>query len=132
MGRTVNFERGPKVPDDFDTEADFINDMREKYDFGIGFDEHNISAGRDDAKFVVGKQWDERTEAKRNRANKPTLVFNRLMAFVAQIIGNRLANETDIRVYPDNGGTKEIAEIREGIIRAIYKNSEADCARDEA
>ncbi len=132
MGRTVNFERGPKVPDDFDTEADFINDMREKYDFGIGFDEHNINAGRDDAKFVVGKQWDERTEAKRNRANKPTLVFNRLMAFVAQIIGNRLANETDIRVYPDNGGTKEIAEIREGIIRAIYKNSEADFARDEA
>lgn len=132
MGRTVNFERGPKVPDDFKTEADFIADMRDKYDFGIGFDEHNINAGRDDAKFVVGKQWDERTEAKRNRANKPTLVFNRLMAFVAQIIGNRLANETDIRVYPDNGGTKEIAEIREGIIRAIYKNSLADFARDEA
>lgn len=123
---------GRKPPPDFKSATEFLEDMREKYEYGVGYDEHNISAGRDDAKFVVGKQWDERVQARRNGQNKPTLVFNRLIAFVAQIIGNRLMNETEIRVYPDRSGTKEAALIREGIIRSIYKNSNADFARDEA
>lgn len=123
---------GRKPPPDFKSAEAFLEDMRQKYEYGLGYDEHNVTAGRDDARFVVGKQWDERVEARRNGQNKPTLVFNRLIAFVAQIIGNRLMNETEIRVYPDRAGTKEIALIREGIIRSIYKNSNADFARDEA
>jgi hypothetical protein len=37
-----------------------------------------------------------------------------MIAFVAQIIGNRLMNETEIRVHPDKQGTKEIAEDPRG------------------
>lgn len=132
VDKAAALDRKAKFPADFESADAFLEDMRQKYDFGLGFNEHNVTAARDDAKFVVGKQWDDWVENKRRRANKPTLVFNRLIAFVAQIIGNRLMNETDIRVFPDNGGTKEIAEVREGIIRAIYKNSNADFARDEA
>jgi hypothetical protein len=131
IDRKIGFD-SKKIPSDFESEDAFLQDMREKYDYGVGHDEHNVSAGRDDAKFVVGKQWDDYVEARRRRQNKPTLTFNRLIAFVAQIIGQRLMNETEIRVWPDHGGTKEIALIREGIIRAIYKNSGADFARDEA
>lgn len=120
------------VPDGFDTQSEFLNDMRQKYEWGVGFNEHNVLAGKEDAKFVVGNQWDPVVEQKRKDARKPVLTFNRLVAFVAQIIGNRLANETEIRVAPDKAGTKEIAEIREGLIRSIFKNSHADFARDEA
>lgn len=117
---------------DYKTEHDMLADMRKKYDAGMEFNEHNILAGKDDAKFAVGKQWDEQVEQRRRDLRKPVLTFNRLIAFVAQVVGNRLMNETEIRVFPDKSGTKPIAEIREGIIRSIFKNSHADFARDEA
>ena len=63
---------------------------------------------------------------------KPTLTFNRLVAFLAQVIGDRLMNETEIRVLPDKGAEKGIANIREGLIRNIFKNSNAEFARSEA
>lgn len=120
------------IPSGFDSESDFLEDMRAKYEWGYGFNEHNILAGKEDAKFTIGNQWDPIVEQRRRDQHKPVLTFNRLVAFVAQIVGNRLMNETEIRVFPDKAGTKPIAEIREGIIRSIFKNSQADFARDEA
>lgn len=116
----------------FENEEDFLEDMRSKYEWGYGFNEHNILAGKEDAKFTVGNQWDPVVEQRRKEAKKPVLTFNRLVAFMAQLVGNRLMNETEIRVFPDKAGTKEIASIREGLIRSIFKNSSADFARDEA
>jgi hypothetical protein len=120
------------TPKGFADEDAFLADMRIKFEWGVSFNDHNIVAGKDDAKFTVGKQWDPIVEQRRKDANKPVLTFNRLVAFVAQIVGNRLMNETEIRVSPDKAGTKEIASIREGLIRNIFKNSQADFARDEA
>lgn len=125
-------KRSRKVPKGFDSMADFLEDMRTKYEWGYGQNEHNLLAGKEDAQFTVGKQWDPVVEQRRNDQRKPVLTFNRLIAFVAQVVGNRLMNETEIRVNPDKAGTKEIAEVREGIIRSIFKNSYADFARDEA
>jgi hypothetical protein len=116
----------------FDHEDDFLDEMRRRYEWGYGFNEHNILAGKEDAKFTVGNQWDPVVEQRRKDQKKPVLTFNRLVAFMAQLVGNRLMNETEIRVYPDKAGTKEIATIREGLIRSIFKNSNADFARDEA
>lgn len=121
-----------KTPTDFDSETDFLEDMRSKYEWGYTFNNHNVTAGKEDAKFAIGNQWDPIVEQRRKDARKPVLTFNRLMAFVSQLVGNRLMNETEIRVYPDKAGTKEVAQIREGIIRSIFKNSHADFARDEA
>lgn len=121
-----------KTPTGFDDESAFLEDMRSKYEWGYGFNEHNILAGKEDAKFTIGNQWDPVVEQRRKDQRKPVLTFNRLVAFVAQVVGNRLMNETEIRVFPDKAGTKPIAEIREGLIRSIFKNSNADFARDEA
>ncbi|MBA4165249.1 MAG: hypothetical protein C0510_11605 [Erythrobacter sp.] len=120
------------TPSGFDSTDAFLADMRRKWEWGYGYNEHNTLAGKEDAKFVVGNQWDPVVEQRRKDQRKPVLTFNRLVAFVAQVVGNRLMNETEIRVNPDKAGTKEIAEIREGIIRSIFKNSYADFARDEA
>jgi hypothetical protein len=121
-----------RTPPGFDNESDFLQDMRSKYEWGYGFNEHNILAGKEDAKFTVGNQWDPVVEQRRKDARKPVLTFNRLVAFMAQLVGNRLMNETEIRVFPEKAGTKEVANIREGLIRSIFKNSNADFARDEA
>lgn len=121
-----------RTPPDFANQADFLNDMRTKYEEGRTFNDHNILAGKEDAKFMVGDQWDPVVKQRRIDQKKPVLTFNRLVAFMAQLVGNRLMNETEIRVFPDKAGTKEIANIREGLIRSIFKNSNADFARDEA
>jgi hypothetical protein len=121
-----------RTPPGFENQDDFLDDMRRKYEWGYSFNEHNIIAGKEDAKFTVGNQWDPVVEQRRKDQKKPVLTFNRLVAFMAQLVGNRLMNETEIRVYPDKAGTKEIAAIREGLIRSIFKNSNADFARDEA
>jgi hypothetical protein len=121
-----------RVPVNFESQDDFLHDMRTKYEWGYSFNEHNVLAGKEDAKFTVGNQWDPVVEARRKEQKKPVLTFNRLVAFMAQLVGNRLMNETEIRVFPDKAGTKEIATIREGLIRNIFKNSNADFARDEA
>jgi hypothetical protein len=125
-------QRGPKVPAGYESREEFLEELRQRYEWGYSFNEHNILAGKEDAKFVVGNQWDPVVEQRRKDQRKPVLTFNRLVAFVAQVVGNRLMNETEIRVFPDKSGTKPIAEIREGIIRSIFKNSYADFARDEA
>jgi hypothetical protein len=121
-----------RIPVGFESKSAFLQDMRSKYEWGYSFNEHNVIAGKEDAKFTVGNQWDPIVEQRRKDAKKPVLTFNRLVAFMAQLVGNRLMNETEIRVFPDKAGTKEIANIREGLIRSIFKNSNADFARDEA
>jgi hypothetical protein len=129
---TASPKSAVRMPTGFENEDDFLADMRTKYEWGFSFNEHNVIAGKEDAKFTVGNQWDPVVEARRKQQKKPVLTFNRLVAFMAQLVGNRLMNETEIRVFPDKQGTKPIADIREGLIRNIFKNSNAIFARDEA
>lgn len=133
-----NIEQDPRVrnkvpaPAGYKSTEEFLSEMRTRHSDGRTADEHNERAGRDDARFVIGEQWDKDVERRRKAKNKPVLTFDRMQAFVAQVVNNRLMNETEIRVFPDKSGTKAIAELRQGIIRSIYKNSMADYARDEA
>lgn len=120
------------VPDDFEDEAAFLEDMRQRFTAGVEWDKENREAGIEDLKFLVGDQWDEDTRNRRQAARKPVLTVNRLPAFVAQIVGARRLNETTIKVVPDNGGTQPIARIREGLMRSIQKDSRADIAYDKA
>lgn len=121
-----------KTPSGYDDAEGFLKEMRERYGSAKSFNQHNQDAGQEDAKFTVGEQWEEVVRQRRKAQRKPVLTFNRLVAFMAQIVGNRLMNETEIRVWPDKAGTKPQAELREALIRSIYKNSSADLARDEA
>jgi hypothetical protein len=122
----------PATPKGYDSSESFLKEMREFYDNAINADDHNRRAMVEDIEFTYGEQWDNVVRARREKAGKPVLSKNNLPAYVGQVVNNRLLNETEIRVYPDKGGTKEIAEVRQGIIKSIYKNSMADFARDEA
>jgi hypothetical protein len=122
----------PATPDGYESSEAFLKEMRERYDHAIDADDHNRRAAIEDIEFTYGRQWDDAVRARREKAGKPVLSKNNLPAYVGQVVNNRLLNETEIRVYPDKGGTKEIAEVRQGIIKSIYKNSAADFARDEA
>lgn len=122
----------PKVPKGYDNAQAFLMEMRERYDRAVTADEHNRRAAVEDIRFTFGDQWDDQVAAARRKRRKPVLTVNRLPAYVAQIVNNRLLNETEIKVLPDREGTKAVAEIRQGIIKSIFKNSKADFARNEA
>src|SRR5579872_3396418 len=110
-----------KLPPGYANEAEFLFEMRRYFDDDLQADRLNREAALEDLRFMVGDQWDDIVRQRREAARKPVMTINRLPAFVAQVLGSRLVNETDIEILPDNGGTKEIAQIREDLIRNIQK-----------
>ena len=123
---------GIKLPPSFDDEDDFLDHIRKTLHDDLEYDRNNREAAKEDARFLVGDQWDDNVRSVRDSENKPSLTVNRLPAFLGQIIGNRRLNETSIKVVADRNGTKDIAEIRQGLIRSIEKDSKADRAYNNA
>ncbi|MCK9513670.1 MAG: hypothetical protein M0R28_20935 [Pigmentiphaga sp.] len=122
----------PKAPKDFESEATFLQHVRKLYSADVEADRENRDEMTLDARFLAGEQWEQAVKTRRNAANKPTLTINRLPAYVAQLVGNRRLNDTGLKVIPDTGGTREIAKVREGLIRNIQKVSNAQYVFDKA
>ena len=121
-----------KLPKGYTDEQQFLQEMRTLFNEDQEADRLNREAGSEDLKFVIGDQWEDYVRSRRDAGRKPTLTINRLPAFVAQVLGSRRLNETEIRIVPDNGGDTDIAEVREGLIRSIQKLSRAKRAYDNA
>lgn len=119
------------LPDDFDSEPDFLAHMRKEFYDDIAYDRLNRDAALEDLRFVVGDQWADDVRQRRISARKPVLTVNRIPAFVAQVVGSRRMNETTIKILPDNNGAQTIAEIREGLIRNLLKVCHAERAFDK-
>lgn len=143
LKRTVEDEyreqfKTPTLPDDFDNadEGDsamnFLRFAVQLFDDDLQADRTNRENAVSDAKFAVGEQWEDFVKQNRSQANKPTMVFNRMPAFIAQIIGNRRLNETNVKIVADDKAHKKTAQVREGLIRSIQKNSHADIAYNKA
>lgn len=113
----------PKVPEGYKDEAEFLTEARDRFQMGVDFDRENRDAGMEDAKFAAGEQWDE--EAKASRAGLPCLVINRLPQFIAQVVGDIRINRPSIRVRPAEDADKDLADVREGLIRAIERDCDA-------
>ena len=121
-----------KLPPKYDDEAQFLQEMRDLFREHSEADRLNRDAATEDLQFVIGNQWDDMVRQRRDAARKPVLTINRLPAFVAQVLGTRRLNQTEIKISPDNGGTQQIADVREGLIRSIQKLSRAKRAYDNA
>jgi hypothetical protein len=115
--------KAPKLPDGYDDEAAFIKEARERFQRAVDFDRENRDQGIEDLKFYAGEQWD--TEAQAARKGRPMLIINSLPSFVAQVVGDIRINRPAIRVRPADDGDKDLAEVREGLIRAIERDSDA-------
>lgn len=68
-------------------------------------------------------QWEE--EAIQRRKDKPRYTINRVAGAIDQITGDQRQTRKEIKVIPQNGGTKNIAKIKTGLIRNIQNNSDA-------
>lgn len=121
--------------EEFD-EAAFCQEARERHTEGASADKENREAGYDDLKFLAGHQWDEGVEEERRLAGRPCLTINRLPQFVAQVVGDIRINRPGIKVRPVEDADKDMAEVREGLIRHIEHQSRAHavyvkCGQDQ-
>lgn len=115
-------KRFPIKFEDQEDSKDFYKEVLYMYQQDVDADRHNMEPAREDIQFVIGDQWDERTKHRRTRLNKPVLTVNRLPAFVAQYLGSWQQTDTTMKLTPMKGGSKTVAEIRQGVIRTIVKD----------
>lgn len=106
-----------------DRDGEFLTEARRRFQEGVDFDRENRAEAMTDLDMLVGKQWDD--AVLESRKGRPSLVINTLPQFVAQVVGDIRINRPAIRVRPAEDADKDLAEIREGLIRAIERDSDA-------
>jgi len=96
--------------------------------------QHNKETALEDIKFaLLSEQWDQRDRSERMADGRPCLTFNKLSAFVRQIVNDARENKPSIIVHPvDDDADPETAKVMSGIIRNVEVISNADIAYDTA
>ena len=107
---------------------------REAYDRARQWWSDNHGRAMEDLEFArLGRQWDERIRQQRELEHRPCLTFNRMPAFIRQVVNDARQNKPAIKVHPqDSKADPRTAEIINGLIRNIETSSDADVAYDTA
>lgn len=112
-------------------ERKFLDKVMKRLKMGIKAYEHNTSESIEDLKFLNGDQWDEDEKKRRKLRKRPILTINMLPEKVDKVIGDIRQNRAKIKIRPaDINANKDIALIREGIIRKIEYDSNAAAIYD--
>ena len=118
------------IPEGFDSQEAFLDDMREEFRADVDFDRINREQALDDKKFSAGEQWDP--IVLRQREGLPCLVINNIPQFTAQIVGDWREARAAIKVIPSNDDDTDVASVRSDIVRSIEAQSRADRVYDSA
>lgn len=88
----------------------------------------------EDVKFGrLGDQWPDHIAKQRKEESRPVLTINRMPSFIRQVVNEARQNKPSITVHPvDNGADEETADVINGLVRSIERNSSADIAYDTA
>lgn len=118
------------VPEGFESQEGFLEDMREEYEQDLQYDEENRKAAQDDKRFAAGEQWDP--IVLQQRKGLPCLVINSIPQFTAQLVGDWRENKKAVKVVPSENSDVDIADVRGDLIRAIEMKSRATRTYDSA
>ena len=114
---------------------DVLDDSRKFLTLCKELNAENDKAGLDDLRFLSGgvNQWDANDAAQRTLDGRPMITVNKLPTFLHQVTNNLRQNKSSIKVHPASSGANvDIAKIRQGIIRHIEYESNADYAYSTA
>lgn len=118
------------VPEGFESQEQFIQDMRANYQHDVDFDRINRYEAIDDLRFAAGEQWDP--VVLQQRKSLPCLVINTIPQFTAQLVGDWRESRKAIKVVPSNDEDTDVADVREDLVRNIEMQSRADRSYDQA
>ncbi|PIB91284.1 portal protein [Caulobacter sp. FWC2] len=111
------------IPDGFEDEDAFCQWVREEFQADLDADRLNRDATLEDMEFHVGKHWTDADLAARK--GKPCLTINDLPQKVAQVTGDIRINRPAIKISPAEENDKAEADIREGLVRQIERECDA-------
>src|ERR1700709_854700 len=128
MTRTEEKPRGNAAADDLLVQA------RKDYERCRDAWQRNQEHAREDLRFArLGEQWSAEMIQQPKREHPPCLTFNKMPAFIRQVVNDARQNKPGVKVHPeDRGADKRVAEIYDGLIRNIETASDADVATDTA
>lgn len=112
-------------------DEEILKEARARFKLSVDAEASNRSEALDDLEFLSGEQWSN--DAKKLRAGRPCLTINRLPQFVRGVINEQRKTRPAIDVIPaDGASSKETADVMQGLIRHIERNSRAQIAYDTA
>lgn len=83
----------------------------------------------DDLRFYNSEQWPQQIKMERTLDGRPCLTINRLPQFIRQVVNQARQSRPAIQVNPvDNGADPDTAEVFQGLVRMIERNSRAHIA----
>lgn len=115
-------------------EQEILRQAREAFERARRWWSDNHAEARADLEFArLGRQWDERIRRQRELEQRPCLTFNKMPAFIRQVVNDARQNKPAIKVHPQDAvADPRTAEIINGLIRNIETSSDADVAYDTA
>lgn len=125
----------PEAKDVAGPDAGILSDARAFLQDRITAEQEGRLAALDDLKFVsdAKNQWPAEVAQARRSDGRPCLTINKLPTFLHQVTNDMRQNRGSIKVHPvDDGADVEIADVYQGLIRAIEYESNADVAYDTA
>lgn len=123
-------------PSKFDPSDDeILAEARRDYKAAKDSCEENLKAAKSDLNFLKGgeAQWDDTAVAGRKLDGRPIITVNSLPTYLHQVTNDQRMNTPAIKVHPvDDRADVETAKVRQGLIRHIEYDSNADVAYDTA
>lgn len=114
-------------------ERGFLELARQRFKLCNDADQNRRSDAEDCVKFRCGKQWRPDIKRKREAKGRPAHEVNRITEFLMHVINNMRQSRPAIEIDPvGDGADQKQAEIRQGLIQYIERNSQADIAYDTA
>ena len=115
------------------SDEELLRRARECFDLAAEAESEYRGEYLSDLEFLSGKQWPEGIETQREADHRPCLTINRLPGFVHQVSNDIRQKKPSPDVSPvDDSGDIETAEIIQGLIRHIERQSKADAVRSYA
>jgi hypothetical protein len=117
------------------TDDDILEEARENYELCCASDSEWREDAISDLTFIKGGEysWDASALRSRKADGKPIITINELPTFIHQITNDQRMNTPSISVHATGyGADEEVAKVRQGMIRHIEYDSNADTAYDRA
>ena len=124
---------GTEGPTEQEKERVFLELARERFKLCCDADETRRADALDCVRFRCGKQWRPDIKRKRESKGRPAHEVNRITEFLMHVVNNMRQSRPAIEIDPvGDGADQKQAQIRQGLIQYIERNSQADIAYDTA
>lgn len=111
------------------TDEKLLEEAHARFKLCVDAEDDIRQKAKEDIEFAQGEQWPIEIREERSRDGRPCLTINKIAQSINQITNDQRQGRPAIKVSPvDDGADLEVAKIRQGLIRHIEYDSNADTA----